>query len=302
MKRSAMRHLATSYKGKRFATALFERVVSVWDLEEGDMVCEFDTCLDFGGRRLAISEEGSIVVTGSYNLNCISAYTIPKGLLLWKRSGLIGVQSIKFDPWKDHLFVCFDDAPSLLLDAQTGSSITALAIASQVIISQYNREIVALEKNGTVHICDSKSFNRIFSIKKETFAVLSIAFTPDCICISDSAGTIRCFDLKDQALLWRFKPPKGWHFLKIAYNEQRRLLFGVLWGFDAGGEHEIYWFQPSTGEVVGRIALPGLAVETEFALRGNFLITSDGIIYDLRGNQDPVVWKRLNFPIEEFEP
>jgi hypothetical protein len=88
MRLSAIRHIATSYRGTRLVAGAFERLVSVWDLDNERMVSKFETCFDTGGTRLAISEDGSTVAAGSYNLNLIGLHRSQGGSIIWKRKVL----------------------------------------------------------------------------------------------------------------------------------------------------------------------------------------------------------------------
>jgi WD40 repeat protein len=299
MNNSAIRHLAASYGGNKFAAAEFEKTVSVWDLDRNQKVSQFDTIIDFGGNRLAISEDGNIVAAGAYRAKGVAAYNTSNGSLLWQRKELTKVQSLLFDPWDGCLLACFDDAPCISLDVQTGSTIRKIGGQKKITVSPYHEEFVATENKTSVEIKDRKTLRSLFSIQKESFAILSLIFTPDSICISEPAVGLRCVDLKDKSLLWRFAPPQGKHFLNLAYSEKNKLGFGIMWAYEERGEKELYWFNPLTGEIVGRMEIAGLAAVTEFALKGNILITSDGDVYDLCSEIGPVVRTNVNFPLDK---
>jgi hypothetical protein len=48
------------------AAALFEHRVGIWHIGTGELVRVIDTSLDFGGRRLAISDDGNLTLKTVY--------------------------------------------------------------------------------------------------------------------------------------------------------------------------------------------------------------------------------------------
>jgi hypothetical protein len=55
MQDSAIRHLAITDKSSIVAAALFKKTVQIWSWRTGQQLGEFQTMLDFGGRRLALN-------------------------------------------------------------------------------------------------------------------------------------------------------------------------------------------------------------------------------------------------------
>lgn len=295
---SAIRHIATSFKGSKIAAATFERTVYIWDINSYEKISQFDTCLDFGGSRISISEDGSIIATGAYKRYGIATYRTRDGSLIWQRKDLEKVQYIKFEPWEGHLIACTDESGCHILNAHTGHTTKSYKGVIKAVPSFYHHNIIALERNKAVYISDvsTEAEKVIYSIRKETFSILAMVFTPNCLCISEAGGSLKCYCLESKSLLWRHEPPQGSHFLNLAYSEEMEMIYGILWAFEEGGNKEIYWFDTLTGEVQGRTSIAGIATETEFALGGNILITSDGYVYDLCGNQVPVIRTHLDFP------
>jgi hypothetical protein len=62
---SAIRHLAASYSGNVLAAGEFEKRIHIFDVVTRTKVCEFDSRLDFGGRRLAVSDDGRYCAAGA---------------------------------------------------------------------------------------------------------------------------------------------------------------------------------------------------------------------------------------------
>src|SRR5882724_12685751 len=94
---TAVRQLATSRRGNVFAAGEFERGVHLYDLLTLERLRTIDTTLDFGGRRLAISNDGSTLIAGAYQVHGIAAYSCDTGKELWRRKDLKKVQQINFN-------------------------------------------------------------------------------------------------------------------------------------------------------------------------------------------------------------
>jgi hypothetical protein len=61
-----VRQIAISADGRRAALGAFKEAVEIWDLNTCASVSAFKTVLDFGGQRLTIDKNGSVVVTAAY--------------------------------------------------------------------------------------------------------------------------------------------------------------------------------------------------------------------------------------------
>ena len=89
-----MRHIATSQDGSVFLTAEFEKKVYSWNINTYENISEFNTVLDFGGKRLAITEDGTRCVAASYSRRGISMYDVLTGSVIWHRKDINRVQFV----------------------------------------------------------------------------------------------------------------------------------------------------------------------------------------------------------------
>ena len=91
-----VRHIAIARARPVAALAAFESQVAIWDLQTLRRTIEFETVLDFGGRRLALSSDGSCCIAGAYNRDGVAAYDTNTGRVLWSRRDLKKVQYVSF--------------------------------------------------------------------------------------------------------------------------------------------------------------------------------------------------------------
>ncbi|SRR6266568_3113392 len=272
----AICHLAASREGGVLAAAEFEKLVHLYDLRTLERVRTLDTTHDFGGHRLAISGDGQTIIVGAYNIHGVAAYSGADGRELWRRKDLKKVQYIRFNTDDSRVFCCFDHRPCESLNVATGKSGTPRRGVRRIWESPFGR-LRFLERSRDYAIADFEA--PIASIARVSFAVLSAAFSPTLLCISEAAGPVRAFDVATGSEVWRCKPPAG-HFLQVAFCEELRSFAGVCWPLRHDSSYLLQLFDSQSGAATG-VAEIRLTAETEFCLRGSRLVTSAGSVFDV---------------------
>lgn len=282
MNSKPIRHIATTFDGQLFATAEFERIVSIWRIDNGEHQISFQTILGFGGQRLAISPDGQLCAAGAYRIYGISVYRTLDGSVVWNRRDLKKVQWLAFDPIQEILLAGFDEKPLHILDSKTSQTIETWRGVRRKYISPYDRNVYLLD---AAKLMLHNSNRKPTSIERRTFAILDVTFSQEAIYLTESGGPLRAIDVGG-SLIWEYIPERGSHFLRIGYNEFRGTLFGVLRHYEKGGPFILVEFDPQTGQPMNNLALGNLA-EAEFGNRGSRLVTSDGCIWilDKQANQ-----------------
>jgi WD40 repeat protein len=280
MQATAIRQLATSWRGSIIAAGEFERTIHLYDLSTQERIRTIDTTLDFGGRRLAISNTGRTIIVGAYRRHGIAAYSGESGGELWRRKDLKKVQHIEFNGDASRVLCCFDSAPCESLNAETGKSGRTLREVRGAWESPYTA-VRFIARTRDYAIADPEG--PLASIPRVSFGVLSVAFSGSLVCVSEAGGPVRALDLSSGAERWRHTP-KGTHFLRVAYVDSAGAFVGVSWPFERGGAMLLQRFEPD-----GRAVVIAEIVQTavmEFASKGEHLVTSAGIVYEsLRGGR-----------------
>ena len=295
MPRFEVRHIATSHAGSRIAVAAFERLVVTWDIMTGDHICNLETCLDFGGDRLAISEDGRLLAAASFRMKHVVAYSATDGSEIWKRDNLGAIQRLAFDPLTGDLLVGAEGRPTYRLRSLSGETVKEYRGVRALTPSPYQLGLESHETRKRIRVHFAGQPTADMSIDMESLAVLSTAFTPDHILVSESAGAVRCFDLHDGKLCWRHDPPQGFHALRIAYCESSDYVACLLWHYETGREKQIVMLDARTGRVRQSADLEGTPVVAEFALKGCALITSGGMVYTVKGRSEIIASKCFSF-------
>jgi WD40 repeat protein len=274
---AAIRQLASSYDGHVLAAADSESVVHLWDLQSFTCLNTIETTLDFGGSRLAIAPDGHVVAAGAYHVHGIAAYRASDGTELWRRKDLKKVQHLRFGYDAHRIFCCFDRSACESLDAASGKSGRTLRGISDLWESPF-RPVRLMKRSRDFVIATDKS--KIAIVPKVTFAALSAAFSESAVGISEAGGPVRLFDLSSGKQLWRHDPPKGTHFVRLAFSAAIGHFVGLLWPFERGGASSLHVFDEKSG-VAHWAADVGPSTKAVFCQRGTRLVNSSGDVFSV---------------------
>ncbi len=269
-----IRHIATSYHGPFVALAAFEKHVQIYDIVQSKIISEIETNLDFGGRRLAIDEDGQYCICGSWEKQCISCYEIASGQLIWQRKDLKGVQRIQnLRSSRFSIFVALEDGPSRILDIKTGCDIKQLNRIKHWHESHFQL-INLIGNTKRFKLVTRNDATVIANLDCRPIAVLDISFAPQGVVIANSAGPTSCYDTQNGKLKWKIPLDEDGHFLRIDFNENLGLYVGVTSRYWGDQHKKLKYINPQTGKIERELML-NCPIETEFALDGSILVTSN---------------------------
>lgn len=279
-----IRHLASSRSGRRLAAAEFESNVHIWDIDNRKWVRSLHTRLDFGGERLAISADGGLCTVGSYNDNSVACYAVDTAQELW-RMKVQHPQYVSFTPDDKRIVVSADNVCHIL-DRQDGSTVNTFRHVHNVVESPWGLMTFLSGKQMEIRSVDRTA--RI--IPRETFAELAVAFSPQHVCVSESAGPVRCFGLESGEELWRYDEREH-HSVKLCYSPSEDAFLSVDLSYEREGAYKLLRFDALSGQVQLVAALRD-AWEATFCLDGSCLVTAGGnIISTTTGASVGQLWK-----------
>ena len=281
-------HLAASFSGSVMAIGEFETTVHLWNVAEPRCLGTLNTVLDFGGDRLAITGDGKQVVAGNWTKG-VAAYCTASLSTQWHRKDLKHPQHIRISADDKRIICCLDRKPCQELDRSTGETVRTFRGVRELWDSPYEpvRLTVHLNKKRFVETIDGE---KLFEIPKETFAILSTAFSPGFVCTSESTGAVRCFDTQSGEEVWRFAPEKGSHFLNLGYVEQASSFAGVCLPYEGGG-HQTLFRLGDTLPTCKPILDLGHCGDSAFCLHGSQLMLGSGdLINSLTGEPIHQLW------------
>jgi len=306
MSRPKIRHIATSYDGKMMAAGEFTKHVHTWDMERREKVAEFDSVLEFGGSRLAISNNGQWCAAGAYDGaslaenryvgGSVALHDASSGKMLWQNKKIKRVQSLKFSMhWPELLLAGFSDQPLLVVDAENGSILRKIRGVRHVYESPHEA-IQFRESDSDYALFDSKNDREIGRLKRHIFSsTLDVSFSETYVLVSEAAGPVTCYELRSCSQVWQHLPEEGHHLLEVQYNEKTSEFVAVDLQYEKGSGSALVWLDETTGLVKRKVLLSGTPWVTGFAARGTLLITSDGILIDTSNGKEIA---NLSFPRE----
>lgn len=286
-----IRYLASSWSGSVIAAGEFERTVHVWDVKAEKKVVTFQSIMDAGGNRVAVTADGTNCFAAAYHVEGIAGYAASDGTEIWRRKDLKKTQTLRVSLDGRRVYACFDNRSCQVLNRETGKTIKTWPGVRDVWESPY-QPVMLLEKQTLV--LQSPEERKIATIPAETFAVLCVAFGPGLVCVSESTGPLRCLDTETGEERWRFQE-KGQHFLELGFADHAKAIVGVCWPYERGGSFRLLRFEPQSG-AASVVAELGKGGEFVFCLRGTRLLCSDGSILDSATGQHA---GKLEFPAKE---
>ena len=284
---SAIRHLAACDESSRIAAALFESTVQIWDWDSGRQIAEFETVLDFGGRRLVLAAAGSLCVTGSWDRG-LSAYSVPDGACIWRRPDLTKIQLLTLSPSGREINCGFDKRPLAVIDASTGNTVRTVKNALRIFCSRLSSyEFVQERKIYRI------VGNHISEIPAMSFALVDAALSPEAVCLSESKPGIRCIELKSGEQLW-YNPYLGTNH--VAFCAADFNFYCVAMENSPPHDCSLVRLAPNIMNC-DQTAFIGPCWEAAFSQSGNVLITMRGDVFETSTGR---LLSQLNFPQREY--
>jgi hypothetical protein len=205
MRASDIRELAISDESAIVAAALFEKTVQIWSWTTGQQLGEFKTVFSFGGRRLALTPDGSICIAGGWGRG-LAAYSVPDGRILWHRRDIHRVQTVRLSGSGREIYCGVEASPAHILVAATGEHIGRVRAAIGLYGSRYTSHRMIVKK-GRYEVHGETEFK----VPAWSFGLLDATFSPEALCLSEpgnflhpseATAGIRSIDLTTGNLLW----------------------------------------------------------------------------------------------------
>jgi hypothetical protein len=266
MRSSAIRHLAITDESSIVAAALFEKTVQIWSWKTGQQLGEFQTMLDFGGRRLALTPDGSACIVGAWGL-------------LWNRKDIRHIQHVRLSGSGREIYCGVEGSAAHIIETATGESVARVRGTTKIVGSQYSSHQLVAQRGRYLVRGESE-----FEIPTVSFAMLDAVFSPDALCLSEpkdllhpseAIGGIRSIDMSTGALMWC----ADLHSTHLAYNSSDRRFYCVAAADTAPPSRSLIRLGSSLLEHDQIVAL-GACWEEAFSPSGKVLVTVHGDVYE----------------------
>lgn len=267
-----IRHIASSEGSPIFLAAEFKTAVCAWDADRLCQISAFDTVMDFGGDRLAVSGDGKICIAAAYERCGICAYETETGNLLWQRKDIKRTQRVKFRPGSSELYVGSEEGPMRILDGLTGESIGSLRATGKIYFNLYGENIF-IQHGARFALHGSRK------LSPPNFYCLNACGVKHGVVLSSMGEGLYCYN-HDGQLIWELRPKPGHeHFLDVAYSEKHDIIFALLYKYTQERKlphNVLYGIRAQSGEVVYQWGLHDEIHGAFSFMRGERLICSSG--------------------------
>ena len=303
MRGSSIRHLAVTDESSIVAAALIEKTVQIWCWKTGQQLGEFQSMLDFGGRRLALTPDGAVCIVGAWGQRGrgprgLAAYSIPEGKLLWNREEIRHIQHVRVSGSGQEIYCGVEGSSAYIIEATTGETLGRIRGAIKVVGSRYTQHTLIMQKRPrVVRQCGYPSSMVSFTypnylirgpseleIRPFSFGLLDAVFSPDSLCLSEpkdalhpreNIGGIRLIDLETGEPRWHIDIGSN----DLAFNSSDSRFYCIA-APDSNPRASSLIRLASTLRDCDQVALLGdQCWEAAFSPSGTILVTAQGDVF-----------------------
>ena len=268
-----IRQLAASRTGPFIAAGEFEETVHIWDVCNRCFIRTLSTPLDFGGSRMAISTDGRACVTGSYADGAVVCYCVASGDELWRRNEVEHPENISFTP-DDRRINLGSGQRVLSFDRMDGKTLSAERGVHRIVESPWDNAVFL----GGSKMKLVGTNGNAWLLSRITFAELAVAFGQNTLCVSESGGPARCWDVGNGAEMWH-RHEEGRHIVSLAYNAMEDIFFAIDLEYEKTGMSRLLRIACRSGRT-DVVAVINGGRDAAFCLGGSRLVTPDGSVFD----------------------
>ncbi len=271
-----IRSMASSKSPDFVLAAEFQDILHVWDLNTQSSAATMAANFDFGGERVAQSNDGQIIYCAAYQRYGVSAYNRADGSLIWNRRDLKKCQVVRIADDDTGIWCAFDDGPMQYLDRVDGRTILSLRGVRDICVSPY--QPLRLQENKKHCELVRIGSEKVIKIPTETFAVLSMTFAPGFVIFSQAGGATRCLNVETGTEIWRRQEADS-HCLQLGYSEADQAVLSIWRRLKGVCDYHFSALDVATGEEKVR-ALVTDSTDFTFCRNGQLLVCSNGDAMD----------------------
>ena len=211
---------------------------------------------DSGGVSVAFSADDQRCFLGSYHAWGLACFTVSTGECKWKREDLRRFRGLTFSAKLHRLFAYFEGKSALEMDPETGQTMQSFRGTTDLVASPLN-DLLLFGDKKSLSLWRGTS-KKLWTVSREGFAVLDVAWALDTVAISEARDTardfgVRCFSTHGE-LLWRHHSRKT-QVSPLMYNPARRVYVGVDYTPGTEDRFLIHWDE-ETGKIQHERTIP----------------------------------------------
>jgi len=273
-----IRAFAAAANGPMVAGAGWDGHVYVWNVEARTRVCEFPTAENSGGVSVALTPRGRECIVGTYYAWGVACLDVASGETRWHRTDLKKVYGLAVTSGEE-VVAWFDGRAGLRLDAQTGQSRSRDVGLRMFAASRFDGSQLKYKKRFEL----SDGGRLRYKWPRESFALLSCAFSPHLCLVSESGVPAKAIDLASGGLAWVYQSRDGAHLTELDFSPRLKCFVALEYAYtDAGrdtGPMVALLHLDSTGNVIFRKTVREWS-DAVFCADGTCLLNGLGELYD----------------------
>jgi hypothetical protein len=245
--------------------------VRLFSIERRKYVADFFTHKDSGGVSVAMSEDDRHCFAGSYYAWGLACFHVETGETLWRRKDLKRFYGLSFSGNQRALYAYFDGEAGLLLDPKTGVTLERIRDCKEVYCSSSDGHILI---RGGKHLrLVTQSGEIAWSVATTGFAVHAVAWSGECLAVSEAQGLVRCFRIADGTLLWSHRR----YCRDLSYSSAQRRFIGI----DDWKAPLLVEWDEQAGTESSTLAIPREVRHAQFCNKGELLCSVDVSSFDM---------------------
>jgi hypothetical protein len=187
--------------------------VYVWNVETKSLVCDFPTSEKSGGVSVALTPQARECLVGTYYAWGVACVDVVNKETRWRRTDLRKVYGLSASADAKEVVAWFDGRAGLRLDLQTGQVLSKspglrMFAASRFDSNELNyKRQFELSRNGRVR----------HKWPRDSFALLSCAFSPQLCVVAESAVPAKAIELTSGKVEWVYRSRDGAHLIEVDF-------------------------------------------------------------------------------------
>jgi|WetSurMetagenome_2_1015567.scaffolds.fasta_scaffold257298_1 hypothetical protein len=133
------RCVVSSSSGQRVLFGAFEHETVVYDLLHHIRSETVHTTFDFGGKRIALSDELDGILAAAYRRFGLALYSVNEGIEVWRRKDIKNIQHVVLSNDGIRAYCGIQDSALAIIDLQTGETIRKIKAARSLHDSPYEK-------------------------------------------------------------------------------------------------------------------------------------------------------------------
>ena len=262
--------------GKAFVCLAADGSASVLDTSLVQLAPRLTIEVDYPFGRVALSRDAERLYTAHHEEHGIRCHDVRSGRCLWARPDLAKQGTISLGHGDTVLLCGMLDPPAFVLDASTGATCASLDAEGAVWADPDGPATVWMSATYAVLYTEP---SRKLTLAPHTTGILSAAFTPELLWLSEVQGRLRCFERSTGAARLEVRAPRGSHFLQVSVHRAGPDLRALAWSYEHGGPCRLFAIDGVTGRTRELAAWdePGYYA---FVGRGEYVVTSSGVLWN----------------------